>query len=175
LLQLLAESGNSFRRPKVWKAAGHCGNNRFMDWPEVVYLLDRIAIEQNLKDRPLPQIPSAADDPVGGLRRHHEQHWLALDQAVEEFAQTGRWRELSADEAFWLRWRVHTACRLVDGLSVCHPERIIVPPPNPEASRRQVLEWLLIYYWRAIGFRTWMDHWIVSSALPSNRPSSSSS
>jgi len=95
-----------------------------------------------------------------------------LDAAVRYFANTSHWPQLSRTEVFFLFQRIVYGGSLLDCLTIAHTASGTIPFPTPPAalSEAELLEWLLIDVWKAIGFDSWTNAGISIGLIGRQEP-----
>lgn len=121
---------------------------------------------QEEMDRPEIQV-SSHHFPASTLRT---SDWLlgeaqlasvSLDKAIRQFSRTGVWPSLTGEQLFYMLHRLMLADAVLDGLSVPEESHVIpkgfralktaIPIPPDSNKKEDVLPWLLIDVWNAIG------------------------
>jgi hypothetical protein len=91
------------------------------------------------------------------FRKEESQTRDRVETAVLEFIHRGSWpSDLSAREKVFIRGRLDFACDTALRLAVPVSEEIVYFPKPPHISDDDVLTWLLILQWDALGFDTWI-------------------
>ena len=90
-----------------------------------------------------------------------------VDAAVRGYVRGWPWPDLSDDEKFFLKTRLHFAWRMAESFfPEKAKERFFLPEPLGEDTQR-VLEWLLIDVWPSLSFPIWLEtqfHYYVGRA-----------
>ena len=117
-----------------------------------------------------PLLWHSRDDLIEQARLREHPTRDVVDAAVRVFSRGWHWPELSNDEKYFLKVRLHFAWHLAESFV----------PPKPSASRRKsaveglpetalgMLEWLLIDLWPSLSFPIWMETQVQSYASRSN-------
>lgn len=121
-----------------------------------------------LSDLGLPSFRSVLPlwgDSAEDLRKLEFTYEHAIDDAVNEFAKSGKWPDLSPAERLMLWLRIEYAQDLCIALSVGQKKRLVAAP---KGEKRRVIQWLLQDAWENGGFSS--IHGTIESLLASAPP-----
>jgi hypothetical protein len=84
----------------------------------------------------------------------NKEHREVLDAAISQFARSAQWPELDDEQIYLLNLRLLCALVIMNVLLVQTEGGKVVP--QPQASRRAVIEWLLNATWNEWRWDTWL-------------------
>jgi len=117
-----------------------------------------------------PLLWQTRDDLIEQARQREAATRDVVDAAVRVFARGWHWPELSDDEKYFLKMRLHFAWRLAQSfvpMKASAPQDPSAPKTLSE-NALAMLEWLLIDLWPSLSFPIWIETQVQSIAMASS-------